>query len=165
MLRARVKLAFALLNQQKVNQARQTMAEAARIAAPEFFIRPFLSNEPEIPMLLSLVLHTEDINPGTRSFIQGTLSMLGQRDETQKTSSQNTDLQLALAASISPRELEILHAVSIGLSNQEIADKCSISPSTVKTHLENIFRKLDVSNRTQAIGKAHALGLFTTLIK
>ncbi|MEI7845076.1 MAG: LuxR C-terminal-related transcriptional regulator [Chloroflexota bacterium] len=163
MLRARVKLSFALLSQQKVNQARQTMAEAARIAAPEFFVRPFLSPGPQIPMLLSLVLHTEDITPGTRSFIQGTLASLGQMDEKQALTSHITAEQLAISASISPRELEILQAVSLGLSNQEIADKYSISTSTVKSHLENIFRKLDVSNRTQAIGKAHALRLFTIL--
>ncbi len=164
MLRVRVKLSFALLNQQKVNQARQSMAEATRMAAPEFFVRPFLAPGPQIPMLLSLVLHTEDINPGTRSFIQGTLAQLGHRDGPHNPSNQNTSEQLAIAASISPREREILQAVSIGLSNQEIADKYSISPSTVKTHLENIFRKLDVSNRTQAIGKAHALGLFEALV-
>ena len=158
-LRARVKLSIALFNQQKVNQPRQVMAEAARIAAPEFFVRPFLSTEPPIPSLLSLVLHTEDLTPGTRSFLKGTLAMLGHADGTQQTSNPDEIATLAIAASISPREQEILHALRIGLSNQEIAVKYSISASTVKTHLENIFHKLGVSSRTQAIAQAQALGL------
>ena len=158
-LRVRVNLAGALFRQQKVNQARQVMAEASRIAAPEFFVRPFLSDEPQISALLSLVLHTEDLNPGTRSFVKGTLAMLGHADGTQGISNRDEPMPLAMAASISPREQEILQSLSIGLSNQEIAVKYSISVSTVKTHLENIFRKLSVGNRTQAIAQAQALGL------
>jgi LuxR family transcriptional regulator, maltose regulon positive regulatory protein len=159
-LRARVQLSLALFDQQKMNQARKVMAQAARIAAPEFFIRPFISSGPEIASLLSLVLHTEDLTPGTQSFIKGTLTMLGHAEGARNISSQDDQVTLAIAASISPRERDVLQAVGIGQSNQEIADKYSISASTVKTHLENIFRKLDVSNRTQAIAKAHALGLF-----
>jgi len=158
-LRVRVQLSFALFNQQKVNQARQIMAEAARIAAPEFFVRPFLSTDPQTPSLLALVLHTEDINPGTRSFIKGVLAMVGQGDGIRKTSSQDGSVSLALAASISPREQEILKLISTGLSNQEIADKCSISSSTVKTHIENIYRKLGVNSRMQAISQAQILSL------
>ena len=71
-------------------------------------------------------------------------------------------LLLAIAASLSSREQEILHLICAGLSNQEIALQCSISVSTVKTHLENIFRKIGVSSRTQAIAQAQALGLVQT---
>jgi len=164
-LRARVQLSLALFNQQKVNQARQAMAEAARLAAPEFFVRPFLTSGSQIPALLSLVLHTENLNSGTRSFIRGTLTMLGHADGIQKASSRDESEPLAMAASISPREQEILQSLSIGLSNQEIAEQYSISASTVKTHLENIFRKLEVNSRTQAIGQAQALGLVQGLAK
>jgi len=157
-------LSVALFNQQKVNQARQAMADAARIAAPEFFVRPFLSPDPHVRSLLSLVLHTEDINPGTRSFVKGTLVMMGHTDGT-TTSNRDEPAFLAMAASISPREQEILYSLSIGLSNREIAEKYSISTSTVKTHLENIFRKLDVSNRRQAIAQFQALGLVQMLGK
>jgi LuxR family transcriptional regulator, maltose regulon positive regulatory protein len=155
-LRARVKLSTVQLRQQKINQARQTILEAARMAAPEFFIRPFLSTGPVIASLLSLILRTEDLNLGTRSFIKGILSMEGYTDEI---SSRDEPAPLEIAASISPREQEILQSLSIGLSNQEIAIKYSISASTVKTHLENIFRKLGVNNRTQAIAQAQALNL------
>ena len=48
------------------------------------------------------------------------------------------------------RELEVLHLIADGLSNQEIADKLFITLKTVKTHVSNILSKLEVSDRTQA---------------
>ena len=55
---------------------------------------------------------------------------------------------------LSPRELEILHLIASGKSNQEIANTIFVSLSTIKTHNQNIFEKLDVKRRTQAIEKA-----------
>ncbi|UCG13265.1 MAG: response regulator transcription factor [Deltaproteobacteria bacterium] len=53
-------------------------------------------------------------------------------------------------AVLSIREVEILALVSVGVRNGEIADKLCISPHTVKTHLYNIFKKINVPNRLQA---------------
>ena len=58
---------------------------------------------------------------------------------------------------ISPRELEVLELISSGLSNQEIADQLFVSLNTVKTHTSNLFLKLEVKRRTQAIQKAKEL--------
>jgi len=55
---------------------------------------------------------------------------------------------------LSPREMEILEAVTNGLSNKEIANKLGISQQTVKNHMTSILRKLDVGDRTQAAVKA-----------
>jgi NarL family two-component system response regulator LiaR len=60
---------------------------------------------------------------------------------------------------ISKREYEILELMSQGYSNQQIADKAFISLSTVKTHTSNLFVKLDVSRRTQAVVKAREVSL------
>jgi two-component system, NarL family, response regulator LiaR len=60
---------------------------------------------------------------------------------------------------LSKRELEILGLLAHGHSNQEIAAKLFVSLSTVKTHLQNLFLKLDVKRRTQAIEKAKRLSL------
>jgi NarL family two-component system response regulator LiaR len=60
---------------------------------------------------------------------------------------------------LSRRELEILGLLAQGHSNQEIAEKLFVSLSTVKTHLQNLFLKLDVKRRTQAIEKAKRLSL------
>ena len=58
---------------------------------------------------------------------------------------------------LSKREFEVLVLISSGLSNQEIADKLFVSVNTIKTHSSNLFQKLDVSRRTQAIQKAKEL--------
>jgi len=60
---------------------------------------------------------------------------------------------------ISKREHEVLELIAQGLSNQEIADKLFVSLNTVKTHTSNLFMKLEVSRRTQAIQKAKELRL------
>ena len=60
---------------------------------------------------------------------------------------------------LSERENEILRLVAQGLTNQAIADRLVISLTTVKTHMGNIFLKLGVKNRTQAIACAESLGL------
>ena len=51
---------------------------------------------------------------------------------------------------LTPRETEILAMVAVGAKNEEIAEKLCISPHTVKTHIYNIFKKIDVPNRLQA---------------
>ena len=51
---------------------------------------------------------------------------------------------------LTPREVEILSMVALGFKNEDIADRLFISPNTVKTHIYNIFKKIDVPNRLQA---------------
>jgi LuxR family maltose regulon positive regulatory protein len=60
---------------------------------------------------------------------------------------------------LSQRELEVLGLIAAGLSNREIAEELVIAISTVKTHINNIYRKLDVSTRTQAVARAGRLKL------
>jgi DNA-binding NarL/FixJ family response regulator len=55
---------------------------------------------------------------------------------------------------LTPREQEILHHLAKGLTNKEISSATNLAIDTVKTHLRNIFRKLGVKNRTQAISLA-----------
>ena len=62
---------------------------------------------------------------------------------------------------LSCRELEILGLMAEGNSNQEIANRIFVSLSTVKTHNQNLFEKLDVKRRTQAIEKAKRLNLIS----
>ena len=60
---------------------------------------------------------------------------------------------------ISKRELDVLNLMATGLSNEEIAGKLFIGLNTVKTHSSNIFLKLDVKRRTQAVEKAKRLNI------
>ena len=69
----------------------------------------------------------------------------------------NTSLIFQLE--LSRREMEILGLLAQGYSNQEIATKLFISLSTAKTHIQNLFEKLDVKRRMQAVEKAKRLKL------
>jgi len=60
---------------------------------------------------------------------------------------------------LSKRELEVLHWIEQGLTNAEIAARLVVATSTVKTHINNIYTKLDVTTRTGALRRAKELGL------
>jgi len=60
---------------------------------------------------------------------------------------------------LTPRERDVLRAISLGGTNKEVARQLALSPSTVRTHVENAFRKLECSTRAAATLKASALGL------
>jgi DNA-binding CsgD family transcriptional regulator len=60
---------------------------------------------------------------------------------------------------ISKREYEVLELIAQGLSNQEIAERLFVSLNTVKTHSSNLFLKLDVRRRTEAVRRAKELSL------
>lgn len=63
---------------------------------------------------------------------------------------------------LSPREQEVLAYVAAGFSNQEIARKMVVTVGTVKKHMNNIFGKLQVSSRTQAVARARELGILSS---
>jgi DNA-binding NarL/FixJ family response regulator len=62
---------------------------------------------------------------------------------------------------ITKREFEVLELMAEGLSNQEIAERLFVSQSTVKSHTSNLFAKLDVKRRTQAIQNAKNLNILS----
>jgi LuxR family transcriptional regulator, maltose regulon positive regulatory protein len=64
-----------------------------------------------------------------------------------------------LVEPLSAQELRVLRLLVAGLSNLEISRELVVSPNTVKTHIANLFAKLEVSRRTQAVGKARDLSL------
>ena len=64
------------------------------------------------------------------------------------------------APSLTPRQLEILQSLARGLTNDDIAHEFGLSKAGVKFHLLTIFRKLNVANRTEAVGLASRLHLF-----
>ncbi len=72
------------------------------------------------------------------------------------------DKPIGLVEPLSEREIEVLKLVAEGLSNQEIAVRLYLSLRTIKFHTGNIYGKLGVKSRTEAVAKAHALGLLSS---
>lgn len=60
---------------------------------------------------------------------------------------------------LTPREADVLPLLALGYSNKEIARQLHVSPDTVKDHLARLYAKLEVSDRTEAVGRARSLGL------
>lgn len=67
----------------------------------------------------------------------------------------------ALVEPLTPRELEVLHFIAEGMTNQQIADELIISVGTAKFYTSQIYSKLNVSSRTQAVARARELGLLS----
>jgi len=64
-----------------------------------------------------------------------------------------------MSLGLTGQEMKVLERLAAGQSNKEIARTLGLSPNTVKTHLANLFSKLEVARRTQAVGKARELHL------
>jgi DNA-binding NarL/FixJ family response regulator len=64
-----------------------------------------------------------------------------------------------LIASLSPREVEMLQCLAMGMSRQEIAERYTLSPHTVRTHINNVLHKLDVHSTLAAVSIARRMGL------
>jgi DNA-binding NarL/FixJ family response regulator len=69
------------------------------------------------------------------------------------------EVAAARAEGLSDREIAILRALASGLSNQAIGRELWVSEQTIKFHLRNVYRKLGLSNRTEAARYAHEIGL------
>ena len=79
--------------------------------------------------------------------------------EEQRRAAPPQPLMQPLIEPLSERELEILQLIAQGLSNREISERLYLAVSTVKTHNRNIFAKLQVQRRTEAVALARELGL------
>jgi len=130
--------------------------QALELAKPEGYRRYFLDEGPAILPLLSAVIKSPTVAHSIRAYAQTLLDMVSGHNRS--AARQETNLVEALTA----RETEVLLLIAAGDSNRAIADKLIITVSAVKKHTGNIFGKLGVSSRTQAIVRARHLGLTRT---
>jgi DNA-binding NarL/FixJ family response regulator len=93
-----------------------------------------------------------DAEPHKRPAVQGRTAPAG---EAQVRS------EHGLVEALTERELEVLHLVALGQTNQEIARQLIVSPGTVKAHTSSIYRKLMAANRTEAVARARGLGIIS----
>lgn len=142
----------ASIQDQDNDRALSILEQALQRAEPEFFVRRFVDEGP--PMIKLLY---ESLQRGTApEYLQQLLAAYPIAAPEQGQA--QTD-QSGLVEPLSKREIEVLELIAAGLTNQEIAEQLIISPHTVKTHSRNIYAKLDVGNRTLAVGKARTLGI------
>jgi LuxR family maltose regulon positive regulatory protein len=149
-----LKVLSAILSKSKGDKehAIEKLTEALEYAAHESIIMPVVLFQENISDLLPDVYKRQATAKTKipKTLIEKLKTVLERRDKV---------LGNQENSGLSTRELETLKLIAEGLTNQEIADKLFISLNTVKTHLKNIFIKLDVDSRAKAVEKAKVLSL------
>jgi LuxR family maltose regulon positive regulatory protein len=115
---------------------------ALHLAEPEGYIRSFIDEGPVMVKMLSTYSHS-DILPYISKLLQAVNIILEE--------------ELSRKDLLTDQERRILLLITDGLSNKEIADRLNITFQTVKSHIKNVYRKLSVNNRVQALQRAKEL--------
>lgn len=138
----------------------RTLAQALVLAEPEGYVRTFVDEGPAMAELLSGVLDVQQrgrLDSSVRvpaHYLRKLLAVL-ERDV-----SGAAPPSAGLPEPLSERELEVLQLIAAGRTNREIAGDLFVSEGTVKTHINNIYRKLDARSRTHALARARELQVF-----
>ena len=119
----------------------QKVVSGLKIGADDYIVKPFI-----LPNLLARV--------------EAVLRRSKWQQEAQPKQEKTLNKDVSIDA-LTPKEKEVLALVAQGASNQEIADKLFVRDVTVKTHLNSIFKKLKVTNRTQAVLLAMQMNLIS----
>jgi LuxR family maltose regulon positive regulatory protein len=134
--------------------ARAALLEGLALGAPENYIWRWLDAGPGIELLLQDLRAGDDTPKTLHSYLDSLLE--ASQDTFGEPESPQTRM---LPDLLTPRELEIMDLICKGHSNPEIASHLVVTLNTVKKHTSNIYGKLGVSSRTQAIARVHDLGL------
>jgi LuxR family maltose regulon positive regulatory protein len=137
------------------DQAIVVVGKAIAFAEPGGFIRIFVDEGPPMAHLLYKAL-SRGI---ARDYVRRLLAAFPVTEPGQTDVSKILASNSELIEPLSDRELEVLRLFAEGLTNREIASRLFLALNTVKAHAGNIYGKLNVHSRTQAIARAQALGL------
>ncbi len=130
-------------------QALTRVEDALRLAAPQDYRRAFLDEGAPVEDLL---VGVRQVAP---AFVDDLLAAFGDRAGTRERDARSSPLPEPLTE----REKEILRLIAAGLSNPQIAEWLYLSLNTVKWHAKNLYGKLSVNNRVEAVNRAQELDL------
>ena len=142
------------------DEAFAVLGQVVTLAAPGGWIRPFVEAGAPLTVLLQQ-LRQKDVADDD---VNELLSAIGDGEALISTPvsgalSKQAVTPQPLVEPLTNRELDILELLAQRLQNKEIADQLCVSTETVKSHLKNIYQKLDTGNRREAVQKARRLGL------
>lgn len=149
---------LALLAGRQDERAYASMTDTLDIAAKEGTYRVLLDFGKPLEELLSRFYRLQrrnlQLSSFTGSFVKDSLSRFYKTPYQLKEKPSESLL-------LSPRELEILQELALGFSNKDIARMLDMTENTVKFHMKNIFKKLDVDNRIRAVSAGQEMGLIS----
>jgi LuxR family maltose regulon positive regulatory protein len=134
------------------------LEESLSLALPGGYRRIYLDEGQPLIDLLNLLVRKPSLPPELRDYATQLLALVPD-PQLSAWNEHATAANLKLIEPLTPREIEVLRLIRDGLSNREIAEKLYLTLNTVKVHAKNIFAKLDVESRTQAVHRAGELGL------
>jgi LuxR family maltose regulon positive regulatory protein len=144
--------ALAFQAQDDIAQAMIALERALSLAEPGGYVRIFVDEGPPMARLL-LQAAARGISP---EYVNKLLAAFPGSEPAVVSQPSTGEM---MVEPLSEREIEVLQLIAEGLSNQEIAQRLFLSLATVKWHTSNIYGKLGVKNRTQAVAKARSLGI------
>jgi LuxR family maltose regulon positive regulatory protein len=152
-LKIGILLACALTGQNRLSQALPVLESCLAMAKPEGHIRVFVdAGQPARELLYAYLRTSTAIHQDyARKLLDAFSPLIG--------AGSPGPLPAGLIEPLTRRELEVLHLLSLGRTNQEIAQQLIVSRGTVKAHTASIYRKLNVANRTEAVARARQLSL------
>jgi len=134
------------------------LTKCLALAEPEGYVRVFLDEGQ--PMRLLLAQWLAHARAGSlRDYAIRLLSHFDAEPHVVTAAQEKVSPTSNLVEPLSQRELEVLHLMALGRTNQEIAQQLIVAPGTIKAHTASIYRKLDVANRTEAVARARQLGI------
>jgi LuxR family maltose regulon positive regulatory protein len=156
--------ALALEKRGRADEALVALKDAVALAEPGGWIRPFVEAGPPMVDLLERLrdqnVSVDYIEKILAAFRNVEHSVLKHVDKPQATFFPSAKPQ-PLIEPLTNRELDVLELLAQRLQNKEIAEKLFVSPATIKSHLESIYQKLNVTNRREAVDKANVLRIIT----
>jgi LuxR family maltose regulon positive regulatory protein len=150
--------ALALQIQGDPTQAMDALAQALSLAEPGGYLRIFLDEGEPMTRLIQQAA-SRGIAPAYTAKLLAASSVSGSKG---KGSQPSPSLVQPLIEPLSERELKVLRLLATGMSNPEIANELCVAVSTVRSHCKNIYGKLGVHRRWDAVQLAQALGLLKT---
>jgi LuxR family maltose regulon positive regulatory protein len=140
------------------DQANIAFETSMALAEPEGYLRIFLDEGQPVQTMIAQWL-SRGVDSPYREYAARLLSHFGAEAGVVAVAAEKPSLTGGLIEPLSQRELEVLHLIALGMTNREIADQLIVAPGTVKAHTASIYRKLEVSNRTEAAARARQLGI------
>ncbi len=140
-------------------QALLALTKCLTLAKPEGYARVFLDEGQQMQLLLSQWVANVSANP-LQEYTIRLLSQFASKPHPMIAQEKAGSACDSIEA-LSQREVEVLQLIALGKTNQEIAQQLIIAAGTVKAHTASIYRKLDVSNRTEAAARARQLGILS----